>query len=51
METNTNPTKIKSIKSNTPITITFNDDNGITLTADSFIFEDAEKYVVREEVE
>lgn len=31
--------KIKSIKSNTPITVTSNDENGIALTADSFIFE------------
>lgn len=42
MKTNIDPAKIKSIKSNTPITVTSNDENGIALTADSFIFEYAE---------
>ena len=41
------PTEIKSIESNTPVTITFND--GSRFTAYSFIFEDATHYASRED--
>lgn len=41
------PTEIKSIESNTPVTITFND--GSRFTAYSFIFEDLTHYVSRED--
>lgn len=49
METNIDPVIIKSIKSSSPITITFNDDNGIKLTADSFDFEYEEQYMTRDD--
>ena len=39
MNEHIDPTEIKSIESNTPITITFND--GSRFTAYSFVFEDA----------
>ena len=42
MNEHIDPTEIKSIESNTPVTITF--DNGNTVTAYSFIFEDATHY-------
>ena len=45
METNIDPVIIKSIKSSSPVTITFNDGNGFTLTADIFDFEYEEQYV------
>ena len=41
------PTEIRSIKSNTPVTITF--DNGNTMTAYSFVFEDLTHYASRED--
>lgn len=47
MEMSIDPTEIKSIKSSTPVTITFNDGN--TLKAYSFVFEDAENYVKRKD--
>ena len=47
MNEHIDPTEIKSIESNTPVTITF--DNGNTVTAYSFIFEDATHYATRED--
>ena len=47
MDMKIDPTEIKSIESNTPVTITF--DNGNTVTAYSFIFEDATHYASRED--
>ena len=47
MNEHIDPTEIKSIESNTPITITF--DNGNTLTAYSFVFEDLTHYASRED--
>ena len=47
MNEHIDPTEIKSIESNTPITITFND--GSRFTAYSFVFEDATHYVSRED--
>ena len=47
MNEHIDPTEIKSIESNTPVTITF--DNGNTVTAYSFIFEDATHYASRED--
>ena len=47
MKNSIDPTEIKSIKSNTPVTITF--DDGSTITAYSFVFEDAENYVKRKD--
>ena len=46
MDIKIDPTEIKSIESSTPVTITF--DNGNTLTAYSFIFEDLTHYATRE---
>ena len=45
MNEHIDPTEIRSIKSNTPVTITFND--GTKFTAYSFIFEDATHYASR----
>ena len=47
MKNSIDPTEIKSIESSTPVTITFND--GSTITAYSFIFEDATHYASRED--
>ena len=47
MNEHIDPTEIKSIKSNTPVTITF--DNGESFTAYNFVFEDATHYVSRED--
>lgn len=47
MKDSIDPTEIKSIKSSTPVTITFND--GSTITAYSFIFEDATYYATRDD--
>lgn len=47
MKDSIDPTEIKSIKSSTPVTITFNDGN--TITAYNFIFEDMTHYVSRED--
>ena len=47
MNEHIDPTEIKSIESNTPVTITF--DNGNTVTAYSFVFEDATHYASRED--
>lgn len=47
MKDSIDPTEIKSIKSSTPVTITF--DDGSTITAYSFIFEDATHYASRED--
>lgn len=47
MKDSIDPTEIKSIKSSTPVTITFND--GSTITAYSFIFEDATHYATRDD--
>lgn len=41
-----NPVEIKSITSNTPITITFND--GSTIKAYNFYFKDLTRYTSRE---
>ena len=41
-----NPVEIKSITSNTPVTITFND--GSTITAYNFYFKDLTRYTSRE---
>ena len=47
MNEHIDPTEIKSIESNTPVTITFNDGSGFT--AYSFVFEDATHYASRED--
>ena len=47
MKNSIDPTEIKSIKSSTPVTITFND--GSTITAYNFIFEDMTHFVSRED--
>ena len=47
MNEHIDPTEIKSIESNTPVTITFND--GSRFTAYSFVFEDATHYASRED--
>ena len=47
MDIKIDPTEIKSIESSTPVTITF--DDGSTITAYSFIFEDMTHYVSRDE--
>ena len=47
MNEHIDPTEIKSIESNTPVTITFND--GSRFTAYCFVFEDATHYVSRED--
>ena len=47
MNEHIDPTEIRSIESNTPITITFND--GSRFTAYSFIFEDLTHYASRED--
>ena len=47
MKDSIDPTEIKSIKSSTPVTITFND--GSTITAYSCIFEDATRYATRDD--
>ena len=47
MNKHIDPTEIKSIESNTPVTITFND--GSRFTAYSFVFEDATHYASRED--
>ena len=47
MKDSIDPTEIKSIKSSTPVTITF--DDGSTITAYNFIFEDTTHYVSRED--
>lgn len=47
MKNSIDPTEIKSIRSSTPVTITF--DDGSTITAYSFIFEDMTHYVSRED--
>lgn len=47
MKNSIDPTEIRSIESSTPVTITF--DDGSTITAYSFIFEDMTHYVSRED--
>ena len=47
MKNSIDPTEIKSIKSNTPVTITF--DDGSTITAYNFIFEDTTHYATRDD--
>ena len=47
MEMSIDPTEIKSIKSSTPVTITFN--GGSTITAYNFIFEDTTHYATRDD--
>ena len=47
MKNSIDPTEIRSIKSSTPAKITFN--GGSTITAYSFIFEDATHYASRED--
>ena len=47
MKNSIDPTEIRSIESSTPVTITF--DDGSTITAYSFIFEDTTHYVSRED--
>ena len=47
MNEHIDPTEIKRIESNTPVTITFND--GSRFTAYSFVFEDLTHYVSRED--
>ena len=47
MEIKIDPTEIRSIESNTPVTITFND--GTKFTAYSFVFEDLTHYASRED--
>ena len=47
MKNSIDPTEIKSIESSTPVTITF--DDGSTITAYNFIFEDTTHYASRED--
>ena len=47
MNEHIDPTEIKSIESNTPVTITFND--GSRFTAYSFVFEDMTHYASHED--
>ena len=47
MNEHIDPTEIRSIKSSTPVTITF--DNGESFTAYNFIFEDVTHNVSRED--
>ena len=47
MNEHIDPTEIRSIESNTPVTITFND--GSRFTAYSFVFEDITHYASRED--
>ena len=47
MKNSIDPTEIRSIESSTPVTITF--DDGSTITAYSFIFEDMTHYVTRDD--
>lgn len=47
MKNSIDPTEIRSIESSTPVTITF--DDGSTITAYSFIFEDTTHYATRDD--